>query len=207
MPCKQSFREAGLCAILDVGHDFSQFSGYHSDGGNFYGRDRLKPSFVPTKSQGFAFERRAHSRPKPIAQVKLEQDLEMKRREEEAEHAKRFVANEVSMCTCTESARPANVCISNHIRSVQVPLTSSKKSDGLYYKNLYEKDQAAKARVASRKEELERMLAGGGAAFSFYEKDMQRMQEKQRRIQAHRNNKARFQVCCVCCFCQPHLRT
>lgn len=51
---------------------------------------------MPTKSRGLSFERRAKSRPKPISQVKLEQDLEMKRREEEADNAKQFVANKVT---------------------------------------------------------------------------------------------------------------
>lgn len=38
------------------------------------------------------------------------------------------------------------------------------------------------------------MLVAGGTAFSFYEKDIQRMQDKKRRIEAHRNDKTRFQV-------------
>eukprot|EP00892_Ulva_mutabilis_P008663 jgi/Ulvmu1/6169/UM028_0025.1 len=75
-----------------------QSGGYHSDGGNSHGRDKPKPSFVPTKSRGFTFERRARTRSKPISQVKMEQDLEMKRREEEAENSHRFVPHEVQ-CT------------------------------------------------------------------------------------------------------------
>lgn len=80
---------------------------------------------------------------------------------------------------------------------VQVPHTSSKKSDGLYYKQLYDKEQTAKARVASRKEELELMFRRGGAPFSFYEKDIQRIEEKKRRIDAHRKDRTRFQVWCA----------
>lgn len=78
--------------------------------------------------------------------------------------------------------------------SVKVPHTSSKMSDGLYYKKLNEKEETAKARVTARKEE-QKMLVVGGAQFSFYEKDMQRIQEKKKRIEAHRNNRSMFQVC------------
>eukprot|EP00892_Ulva_mutabilis_P008662 jgi/Ulvmu1/6168/UM028_0024.1 len=59
---------------------------------------------------------------------------------------------------------------------------------------MYEKEEAAKARVTARKEQLEEMLSAGGAQFSFYEKDMQRIQDKKRRIEAHRNDKSKFQV-------------
>jgi len=55
----------------------------------------MQPSFVPTKSRGFTFERRSKTRSKPISQVKLEQDLEIKRREEQAKHELCFVAAEV----------------------------------------------------------------------------------------------------------------
>jgi hypothetical protein len=52
-------------------------------------------SIYGAKDRAFQFEKRAASRPKPIAQVKLEQDLEMKRRKEAAEYAVRFTANQV----------------------------------------------------------------------------------------------------------------
>lgn len=54
---------------------------------------------MPAKSKTFGFEKRAQSRPKPIAQVKMEQDLEMKRRKDEKEAAKTFKANKVSRNT------------------------------------------------------------------------------------------------------------
>ncbi|KAG1668901.1 hypothetical protein FOA52_016070 [Chlamydomonas sp. UWO 241] len=50
----------------------------------------------PTKPLApFAFERRQHERPKPISTVKLEQDLELKRQEEEAACRFRFKASPV----------------------------------------------------------------------------------------------------------------
>lgn len=55
--------------------------------------------FRPTRSKTFGFEKRAQMRPKPISQVKMEQELEMKRRREEKETAKKFKAKEVSRGT------------------------------------------------------------------------------------------------------------
>lgn len=37
-------------------------------------------------------------------------------------------------------------------------------------------------------------MLSSGAAFSFCEKDLERREEKARRLEAHRNNKNRFQV-------------
>jgi hypothetical protein len=68
--------------------------GYHSDGADY---SRHSPSYVPTRPKTFGFEKRAQARPKPIAQVKMEQDLEMRRREEEIESSKKFKANKVCM--------------------------------------------------------------------------------------------------------------
>ena len=76
---------------------------------------------------------------------------------------------------------------------VQVPRTSSKKSDGLFYKKQLQQSIAAKERIESRKQELSEMLSSG-SAFSFYEKDLKRREEKARHLEAHRNNKNRFQV-------------
>lgn len=81
---------------------------------------------------------------------------------------------------------------------LQVPHTSSKKSDGLYYKKMYEKEEAAKARVIARKDELEKLVSSGGAQFSFYERDMQRIQDKKKRIEAHRKDRSKFQVPHAC---------
>lgn len=80
----------------------------------------------------------------------------------------------------------------------QVPHTSSKKADGLFYKKQLEQSIAAKKRIESRKQELSEMMSDG-SAFSFYVKDMERREEKARRLEAHRNNKNRFQVIAMCC--------
>jgi hypothetical protein len=80
--------------LYGTGRDYTA-EGYHSDGGNLKNRDANRPNFIATKSRSFGFEVRAKARPKSISQVKMEQDLEMKRREQEAEHALRFVANKV----------------------------------------------------------------------------------------------------------------
>jgi hypothetical protein len=60
---------------------------------------------------------------------------------------------------------------------------------------MQEKAEAAKARVAARRAELQEMLSEGAGAFSFYETDLRKMKEKKERLEAHRNNKNRFQVC------------
>lgn len=70
--------------------------GYHSDDAFVN-----KKNFAPARSKTFGFEKRAKSRPKPIAQVKMEQDLEMKRREGEKETTNRVKANKVSASTNT----------------------------------------------------------------------------------------------------------
>lgn len=75
-------------------------------------QDRNEAAHKPTGfgrkhggSHKFGFEERARSRPKPIAQAKLEQDLEAKRREEEAVYAHGFTANEVrAACALTKIA-------------------------------------------------------------------------------------------------------
>lgn len=82
---------------------------------------------MPTKSQGFSFERRARSRPKPISQIKLEQDLEMKRREEEVDNAKQFVANKVNLYCILDVAGIASLV---HNRMSLVLLGS--EPDGLH---------------------------------------------------------------------------
>jgi uncharacterized protein involved in type VI secretion and phage assembly len=79
------------------------------------------------------------------------------------------------------------------IHHVQVPRTSSKNSDGLFYKKQLQQSVAAKKRIEARKQELSALLSSG-AAPSFYEKDLERREEKLRRLEAHRNNKNRFQV-------------
>jgi hypothetical protein len=77
---------------------------------------------------------------------------------------------------------------------VQVPRTSSKRSDGLFYKKQLQQSEAAKARILARKEELSSMSSAGGAAFSFYERDLEQREARAQRLEAHRNNKNRFQV-------------
>jgi hypothetical protein len=52
---------------------------------------------VPARPKTFGFEERAKLRPKPISQVKMEQDLELKRRNEEKEATQTFKANKVRM--------------------------------------------------------------------------------------------------------------
>ncbi len=73
--------------------------GYYSDGPTYGtgrgnrgpggGRWGESPTFKTTIAKPFGFEERAAQRPKSIAAVKLEQDLQLKRMEQEAAHAKR----------------------------------------------------------------------------------------------------------------------
>lgn len=80
---------AGRCLTPDA-------NGYCSDGANFRrGQGQREAAFRPTKPKEMGFEARAKARAKPISQVKLEQDLEIQRREQEAAYAFRFVANKV----------------------------------------------------------------------------------------------------------------
>jgi hypothetical protein len=66
--------------------------GYHSESGTLNNTQKKAASRL---SRSFGFEERARARPKPISQVKLEQDLEIKRRQVEAIHNFKFVANTV----------------------------------------------------------------------------------------------------------------
>jgi len=127
------------------------------------------PTFKPTKPIAMAFEQRAKERPKPISQIKLEQDLELRRREEEAAYAFRFVPN-------------------------KVPPKSSKQSDGLFEQQMEEAAAAAAQRVAERKTELTRMLGSDKGPPAFYERDMAKLEAKKRMLQAMKQDINRFQV-------------
>lgn len=85
--------------------------------------------------------------------------------------------------------------------AAQVPVTSSKASDGTFAANAATQRANAAARVHARQAELRAMLdagpAGGGAP-SFYERDVQRLAERRKRIETHRRNKNRFQVGAFC---------
>lgn len=78
--------------------------GYHSDDAF-----ENKKNFGPTRSKTFGFEKRAQSRPKPIAQVKMEQDLEMKRRKSEKEATQKFKANKVGTKKLTPAKQTFNI--------------------------------------------------------------------------------------------------
>ncbi len=92
-------------------HAAQMQDGYVSEGPDGYIRKRPPPPnplaprrglaaasakpFSPTVPRGFGFEERAAARPKPISTVKLEQDLELRRQEDEAAKRYRFRANPI----------------------------------------------------------------------------------------------------------------
>ena len=89
------------------------------------------------------------------------------------------------------SAHCAHLC-------VQVPTTSSRKSDGLYAQKRAQQALASRARVEARRAELEVLRtadATHGGPPSFYERDREAMAARAARLKAHRADKNRFQVC------------
>jgi hypothetical protein len=79
---------------------------------------------------------------------------------------------------------------------MQVPLTSSRQSNGRFQRDIDERKAAAETRVEARKLELRAMhdAADGRGPFSFYKADMERERAKKARQEAHRRDKNRFQV-------------
>jgi hypothetical protein len=124
------------------------------------------------------FEARARRRPKPLAQVKLEQELEIRRRDEDAAFCRRFAARKVLLSTvlrrcacfwrlkrCAQGPVTHGPCVtyafdalllrlhrcrvSGHIRcAVQVPLLCSHTTDGLWMAREQQRAASAPAQRA-----------------------------------------------------------